>query len=136
LIADKLNTEISTDETNNIHKRSTQNLEAYDKYLQGLYFWNKGTNPDFRKAIIFFNRAIELDPSYPKAYSGLADCYSALGYGSYDKPADAFLKAELAANKALQLDSTLADPHTSLGYIKFYLLGLARRPENFRLPYD
>ncbi len=120
LIADKLNTEISNDEKNNIHRRSTQNLEAYDKYLEGLYFWNKGTNPDLRKAIVFFNQAIQLDSSYSRAYSGLADCYSALGYASYDKPADAFLKAELAAGKALQLDSTLADPHTSLGYIKFY----------------
>ena len=110
LIADKLNTEISTDEINNIHKRSTQNLEAYDKYLEGLYFWNKGGNPDLRKAIIFFNQAIQLDSSYSRAYSGLADCYSALGYASYDKPADAFLKAELAADKAVQLDSTLADP--------------------------
>jgi TolB-like protein/Flp pilus assembly protein TadD len=120
LIADKLNTEISKDEINNIHRRSTQNLEAYDKYLEGLYFWNKGSNPDLRKAISFFNQAIQLDSGYAKAYSGLADCYSALGYASYDKPADAFLKAELAANKALQLDSTLAEPHTSLGYIKFY----------------
>jgi adenylate cyclase len=120
LIADKLKTELSTEEINNIHKRSTQSLEAYDKYLQGLYFWNKGTNLDFRKAIGFFNQAIQLDSSYSKAWSGLADCYSALGYGSYDKPADAFLKAELAANKALQLDSTLAEPHTSLGYIKLY----------------
>ena len=120
LIADKLNTEISANEINNIHKRSTQNLEAYDRYLQGLYFWNKGTFPDLWKAIGFFNQAIQLDSGYSKAWSGMADCYSALGYASYEKPADAFLKAEQAANKALQLDSTLAEPHTSLGYIKFY----------------
>jgi tetratricopeptide (TPR) repeat protein len=73
-----------------------------------------------RKGIDYFNRAILLDPQYSRAYSGLADCYSALGYNSYELPATAFLKAELAANKALLLDSTLADPHTSLGYIKFY----------------
>jgi adenylate cyclase len=120
LIADKMKTEISNDEINNIHRRSTQNLEAYDKYLEGLYFWNKGNSVAFRKGITYFNQAIQLDSGYAKAYSGLADCYSALGYGSYEKPADAFLKAELAANKALQLDSTLADPHTSLGYIKLY----------------
>jgi TolB-like protein/Tfp pilus assembly protein PilF len=120
LIADKLNLEISNDEINNIHRRSTQNLEAYDKYLQGLYFWNKGSGVAFRKGITYFNLAIQLDSGYAKAYSGLANCYSALGYGSYEKAADAFLKAEQAANKALQLDSTLADPHTSLGYIKLY----------------
>jgi TolB-like protein/Tfp pilus assembly protein PilF len=120
LIADKLNAVVSADEKNNILRRPTQNLEAYDRYLQGLYFWNQGTVLSFRKAIIFFNQAIQLDSGYSKAYSGLADCYSALGYGSYVKPADAFLEAEQAAEKALQLDSTLAEPHTSLGYIKFY----------------
>ncbi len=120
LIADKMNAELSTDEINNIHRRSTQNLEAYDKYLEGLYFWNKGNSIAFSKGITYFNQAIQLDSGFAKAWSGLADCYSALGYGSYEKPADAFLKAELAANKALQLDSTLADPHTSLGYIKLY----------------
>ena len=78
------------------------------------------TVPHLRKGIMYFNQAIQLDSGYAKAYSGLADCYSALGYGSYEKPVNAFLKAEQAANKALQLDSTLADPHTSLGYIKLY----------------
>jgi adenylate cyclase len=120
LIADKLNAELSNNENENMAMRPTQNLEAYDQYLQGRYYWNKGTESSFRRAIDFFNQAIKLDSVYSKAYSGLADCYSALGYGSYDMPADAFLKAEAAALKALQLDSTLADPHTSLGYIKFY----------------
>ncbi|HEY2348838.1 MAG TPA: hypothetical protein VGH64_07465, partial [Puia sp.] len=100
LIADKLNAVVSADEKNNILRRPTQNLEAYDRYLQGLYFWNQGTVLSFRKAIIFFNQAIQLDSGYSKAYSGLADCYSALGYGSYVKPADAFLEAEQAAEKA------------------------------------
>jgi TolB-like protein/Tfp pilus assembly protein PilF len=120
LIADKLNTEISDDEINNIHRRSTQNLEAYDKYLEGLYCWNKGNSAAFRKGIMYFNQAIQLDSGYAKAYSGLADCYSALGYGSYEKPVNVFLKAERAARKAILLDSTLADPHTSLGYIMLY----------------
>jgi TolB-like protein/Tfp pilus assembly protein PilF len=120
LIADKLDATISKDEKDHLQNRPTQNLEAYDKYLQGLYFWNRGTKADFRKAIVFFNEAIQLDSGYSRAWSGIADCYSALGYASYEKPADAFLKAELAAKKALQLDSTLAEPHNSLGYVKFY----------------
>lgn len=120
LIADKLKTEISNDEFNNIHRRSTQNLEAYDKYLEGLYFWNKGGNVALRKGIAYFNQAIQLDSEYARAYSGLADCYSALGYSTYEKPADVFPKAEVAARKAILLDSTLADPHTSLGYIMLY----------------
>ena len=120
LIADKLNTEISNDEINNIHRRSTQNLEAYDKYLEGLYYWNKGNSAALRRGIMYFNQAIQLDSGYAKAWTGLADCYSALGYGNFEKPVSVFLKAEQAAIKAIQLDSTLADPHTSMGYIKLY----------------
>ncbi len=120
LIADKLNADLSNDEINKIHRRSTQNLEAYDKYLEGLYWWNKGGAVSLRKGITYFNQAIQLDSGYAKAYSGLADCYSALGYGSFEKPVNVFSKAELAARKAILLDSTLADPHTSLGYIMLY----------------
>ena len=73
----------------------------------------------FRKGITYFNQAIHFDSGYAKAWSGLADCYSALGYGGYEKPVNVF-RSELAARKAIVLDSTLADPHTSLGYIMLY----------------
>ncbi|MDP9040877.1 MAG: hypothetical protein M3N30_02780 [Bacteroidota bacterium] len=120
LIADKLNAALTPVEKNKIAERPTQNLEAFDQYLKGRNAWNTGGDSALRKGIDFFNQAIRLDPLYSRAYSGLADCYSALGYLSYELPSHAFLKAEAAAVKALQLDSTLADPHTSLGYIKFY----------------
>lgn len=120
VIADKLNAELTISEKNKISERPTQNLEAYDQFQQGRKAWFKGGDSALRKGIYFFNRAIALDSTFSRAYSGLADCYSALGYGSYELPSSAFLKAESAAVKALELDSTLADPHSSLGYIKFY----------------
>lgn len=95
-------------------------LEAYNQYFQGRNYWNRRDEHSLRKAIGFFNKATHLDPTMAQAYSGIADCYAALGYGSYESPDSAFLKAEAAALRALQLDTTLADAHTSLGYIRFY----------------
>ncbi len=120
VITEELHTEMTRDEKNQLDSRPTQNLEAYDQYLKGIYFWNKRDAGSLRKAIGFFNQAILLDSNYARAWSGLADCYSALGYGSHDAPSTDFLKAETAARKALSIDSTLAEPHTSLGYIDFY----------------
>ncbi|MEO5594259.1 MAG: tetratricopeptide repeat protein [Chitinophagaceae bacterium] len=93
---------------------------AYDLYLQGRAHWNLRTPPDLKKAINFFKQAIALEPSFARAYSGIADCYTALGYGSHLAPKESFSKAMEAATKALQLDTTLAEPHASLGFYKFY----------------
>ena len=120
MIADKLNAELTIVEKNEISERPTRNLEAYDQFQKGRKAWYSGGDSALRKGIYFFNQAIALDSTFSRAYSGIADCYSALGYGSYELPANAFLKAESAAEKALELDSTLADPHSSLGYIKLY----------------
>jgi len=103
-----------------IHKKSTPGKVAYDLYLKGRSFWNLRTPPDLKKAIEVFQQAIALDPMFATAYSGLADCYTALGYGSHLAPKEAFPKALEAATKALELDSTLAEPHASLGFYKFY----------------
>jgi adenylate cyclase len=120
IVATQLRTGVSANEKNIIAKRPTQNLEAYNQYQQGRYFYYKRSDSTLRVAIGYFNQAIKLDPQYAMAYSGLADCYSALGYISFELPSRAFLTAEVAADKALQLDSTLSEPHTSLAYVKFY----------------
>ena len=117
-IADKL--EIESLDKRLTAKKTIINKEAYDLYLKGRYSWNLRTPPELRKGIDFFQQAIKLDPSYAAAYSGIADCYTALGYGSFLAPKEAFPKALEAATKALQLDSTLAEPHASLGYYRFY----------------
>jgi TolB-like protein/Flp pilus assembly protein TadD len=94
------------------------NREAYLAYLEGRYFWNKRTEEGFSKAITLFKRSIEIDPTYPPPYAGLADCYELLGSAPYSTlaPKEAFPQAEAAARKALELDSTLAEAHVPLGY--------------------
>src|SRR5258706_5247607 len=101
-------------------EKPTQNKEAYELYLRGRFFWNRRLPSEVKKGINFFKQAIEIDPLYAEAYSGIADCYTALGWGSFLAPRDAFPKAKEAADKALELDSTLAEPHASLGYYKLY----------------
>jgi tetratricopeptide (TPR) repeat protein len=96
-------------------KLQTSNLEAFHLYLKGRHHWNKRTGEALRKAISYFNQAIEIDPSYALAHAGLADCYLPLGYWAFLSPQDAFPKSKAAAAEALQIDKTIADPYTVLG---------------------
>jgi eukaryotic-like serine/threonine-protein kinase len=113
-IAEKLRSKLSTLEKQRVTKQGTQNPEAYELYLKGLYSWNKRTPADMTTAISYFNQAIAKDPGYALAYSGLADAY--LLMASYvDPPREFILKANAAARKALEFDATLAQPHAVLG---------------------
>ena len=93
---------------------------AYESYLRGRSFWNQRTPAGLKQSIIHFQHAIELNPRYAEAYSGLADAYTALGYTSYWAPKDSFPKAREFANKALQIDSNLVEARASLAYVKLY----------------
>ncbi|MHB8270581.1 winged helix-turn-helix domain-containing tetratricopeptide repeat protein [Bradyrhizobium sp.] len=99
-------------------KSKTVNPAAYEAYLKGRYFWNKRTGDGLRTAIEYFNHAIETDPTYAEAYSGLADSYALSGDWEYGvlSPQDAFRKAKAAATKALALDDSLGEAHTSLAF--------------------
>src|SRR5205823_9483829 len=101
-----------------LQHRKTVDPQAYEAYLKGRYFWNKRTRDDLEKAIDYFSRAIERDPNYAEAYSGLADTYALLGDWEYGvlAPRAAFPRAKAAAVKALQLDRTLGEAHTSLAF--------------------
>jgi tetratricopeptide (TPR) repeat protein len=88
--------------------------------LKGRFYWNKRTPEDFRKAISFFQQAIEKDPNYALAYSGLADTYSLLAAYTNEPPKELMSKAKEAALKALALDDNLAEAHASLGQIVEY----------------
>src|SRR5450432_1418423 len=113
-IADKLRSKLSGDEKQQVTKQGTQNAEAYQLYVKGRYYWTKRTSADIKTAISYFNQAIDKDPNYAQAYSGLADAYLVLAnYGS--DPNDVTPKANAAAEKALELDPTLAHPHAVLG---------------------
>jgi tetratricopeptide (TPR) repeat protein len=96
------------------------NREAYLAYLEGRYFWNKRTTESLTRALDLFQHSVTIDPTYAPSYAGLADCYELLGSAPYTAlpPNQAFPKAETAAKKALELDSTLAEAHVSLGYSK------------------
>jgi TolB-like protein/Tfp pilus assembly protein PilF len=94
---------------------------AYELAIKGRYFWVKRTEESINRALALFQQAVERDPGYAAAYSGLADCYSSLGF-SFDvgsqRPAEVQPKAKAAAMKALELDDSLADAYTSLAYVK------------------
>jgi len=115
-IADSLKARLSRSERQAIAVRPTANAEAYELYLKGRFFWNKRTGADLRKAIDYFNDAIAKDPNYALAHAGLADCYDLLCEYSDLPPKESYPKAKLAAIKALQLDDTLGEAHTSLAY--------------------
>ena len=101
-----------------LSKRPTESAQAYQLYLQGLFYWNKGTAADFRVAADFFNQAVQQDGRYALAYAGLADTYSLMGDYGYLASSEAWPKAKTAAMQALDIDNTLAEAHTSLGLVK------------------
>jgi len=116
-ICEKLQIELSASAQSRLRKRETENIEAYQLFLKGRFFWNKRTEQAIKKAIGYFHEAIERDPTYALAYAAIADAYIPLAYYTYLSPADAFPKARSAAAKALEIDETLADAHGVLGTV-------------------
>ena len=119
-IVSVLRLELSPDERKLLTARQTESAEAFKMYVRGRYFWSKRDKDNIQKAINFFEQAIDWDPAYAQAYAGLADCYvllSSVAYGSLPTK-DAMASARYAANKAVEIDSTLCEAHTSLGVIK------------------
>jgi len=134
-IADKLRSNLSGAEKQQVTKQGTQNPEAYQLYVKGRYYWNKRTNADIKSAISYFNQAIDKDPGYAMAYAGLADAYGVLpGYGS--DPSDVTPKADAAARKALELDPTLARPHADLGLTKIAKWDFSGSEAEFRKAFE
>ena len=116
-IADKLRAKLTGLETQAISARPTENNTAHELYLKGFYFWNKRTTADLEKALTFFSQAVKEDPNYALAWAGIADVYILLPLYGGAAPGDAFPKAKEAANKAIQLDPTLGEPHAALANI-------------------
>jgi tetratricopeptide (TPR) repeat protein len=100
-------------------KRHTENIEAYQLYLKGRYYWNKWTPDGFNKSMECFNQAILIDANYALAHSGLADGFSTLGF-TLMPPKEVFPNAKEAATKALEIDDALAEAHISLGAINLF----------------
>jgi tetratricopeptide (TPR) repeat protein len=93
---------------------------ALDLYIRGRYAWNQRGRDPLLRSIDLFRQALDIDPTFALAYSGMGDAYVQLGYGSFLRPDDAFLKARAAAERALDLDSTLAEPHATLAFVAMY----------------
>ncbi len=117
-IADQLRLQINGETRRAVDKRYTENAEAYRLYLEGRYEWNKRTADAFVRAIRYFNAAIQRDPSYALAYAGLADTYILQSIYSAEPPMTVLPLAQQAAQKALALDDSLAEAHTSLAYFR------------------
>jgi serine/threonine protein kinase/TolB-like protein len=98
------------------HKRP-QRIDAYNLYLQGRFQWKKRTEQGLRTALNNFQQAVDLDPSFARALSGIADCYLMLGMSAAEAPEACMPKAAEAARKALQLDDGLAEAHASLAAV-------------------
>jgi DNA-binding winged helix-turn-helix (wHTH) protein/tetratricopeptide (TPR) repeat protein len=100
-------------------KRHTESTEAYHLYLKGRYNWNKRTPSGTERAVEYFEQAIREDPEYALAYAGLADSYNLMAGNSGLPPRETFPKARAAAVKALEIDNTLAEAHTSLALVRY-----------------
>jgi TolB-like protein/DNA-binding winged helix-turn-helix (wHTH) protein/Tfp pilus assembly protein PilF len=118
-IADQIRINLNPQEQAALKTVKTVNPQAYESYLKGRYFWNKRTADSLKVALAYFNQAIDEDPKYAQAYSGLADTYALLGDWQYAvmSPKEALPKAKAAAIKALELDSALGEAHNSLAFV-------------------
>jgi len=117
-IADQIGISLNPQEQAVLKNVKVVNPDAYVSYLKGRYFWNKRTADSLKVALVYFNQAIEEDPKFAKAYSGLADTYALLGDWQYAvmTPKEALPKAKAAAIKALELDRALGEAHNSLAF--------------------
>jgi len=127
-ISEKLRLKLSGAERQQLAKRPTENLKAFQYYMQGLSFAQRRTREDLLTAISYYDRAIEEDRNYALAYAGFADAYANLGAYGYIAPIDGTRKTEKAAREAVTLDENLAEAHAALA-----LANIAFAPSNFQL---
>ena len=119
-IANNLRLKISGEEHERMMKHYTNNSEAYQLYLKGRFYWNQRTGEALKKSIEYFKEAIEKDPSYALAYSGMADSYLLLAPYSVSAPQESYPQAKAAAQRALEIDDTLGEAHISLAHALFF----------------
>ena len=120
-VADKLRVKLSATDRQKLAKNYTENTEAYQAYLRGRHFWNKGAVPGYEKSREFFQLAIEIDPTYALAYAGLADFYGFSAANGLSVPEESWPRCETAVNKALELDDSLSEAYNPLAAVKMYL---------------
>jgi adenylate cyclase len=116
-VAEELRVKLQPQEMRRLEKKSTEKSAAFTLYLKGRYYWNERTEEGFGKAREYFEKAIEADPSYAQAYVGLADTYLLMAFQNLIRSQEAHRKAKYLTLRALEIDKTLGEAHTTLGYI-------------------
>ena len=116
-VSDKLRLKLTGTEKEQLAKRPTENLKAFQYYMQGRTAAQRRTNADLLASVSYYEKALQEDAKYALAYAGLSDAYANLGYYGSIAPVEGRRKAEEAARKALELDDKLAEAHTALGQI-------------------
>ena len=119
LVQDDISRDIFENLRLKLNVEEKKQLEAYGLYLKARNAWNKRTGDQLLQAIEYFNQAIKIDPNYGAAYAGLADCYNMLVVYGRLEPKEGFPKAKEAAMKALEIDESSAEAHSSMAFIKF-----------------
>jgi serine/threonine-protein kinase len=116
-IAANLRLHLTGEEERRLTKRGTDNPEAFQLYLKGRYFWDKRTREGLEKAIEYFRKATDADPTYALAYAGLADAYAIFPINMGTRPSESLPKAKTAARRALEIDGQLAEAHATLAVL-------------------
>jgi serine/threonine protein kinase/tetratricopeptide (TPR) repeat protein len=119
-ISRSLKLKLSGDDQKKLVKRDTLDAAAYHSYLKGRFYWNKRSAEGLLHATEHFQAAIDRDPEYALAYTGLADTFNLVGYYSIRPPAEAYPRAKAAAERALEIDDSIAEAHASLGYTRLF----------------
>jgi TolB-like protein/Tfp pilus assembly protein PilF len=115
-IADEIRVKLTPEEQARISETHTVSPEAFDAYLKGRHYWEERTEESLKKSLEYFRQAIERDPTYARAYAGLADSYATLGNNRFLPPNESFPKAKAAARRSLEIDEGLAEAHASLAF--------------------
>jgi serine/threonine-protein kinase len=119
-IAETLQVKLLHSQEQRLVQRQTQDVEAYNLYLQGRYHWNRRYRGGMQAAMRFFQQAMAKDPSFALPYSGLADALAVLAFYNYLPPQEGFPKSKAAAARALSIDDTIAEAHSSLAFAKAF----------------
>src|SRR2546425_1375255 len=135
--AEALQVHLLADERQRLERRATANMEAYGLYLKGLHYRSERTEEGYKRALRYFENAIAEDPRFALAYEGNAECYERMGEEGYLPPSESFPKAQDFAQKALNLDDSLAEPHATLAAVmESYYYDQRAAEEEFRLALD
>ena len=117
-IYSNLRPRLTGEEAQGLEKHATENPEAYQAYLQGLFYWNKWTEDGFKKASDYFTQAVTMDPNFALAHAGLADTYTFMGDSGYVAPREVWQKAKDAATQAVRMGDSLPETHISLALVR------------------